>query len=68
MLKKICGRKKAKMEIDKAALSDVLLWVMSVAICSIIYFISGDGMRCIMFAILLIWGADRFIDWIGEGK
>ena len=56
------------MKLNKSALTDVILWLLVIVVSVGMYFISDEGVRCVLYIILLVWGADRFVDWISEGR
>lgn len=59
--------KKKKAILNKKCLSEVLLWLLLLIVFIGMYIlISNEVFRMILYAVIVLWGADRFIEWIDE--
>lgn len=58
---------KKKAILNKKCLSEVLLWLLLLIVFIGMYIlVSNEVFRMILYALIVFWGADRFIEWIDE--
>ena len=56
-----------KQKMNKEALNDVLMWLLLIIVFTAAYLIGkSDGFRFLLYIMVLMWGVDRFVEWIGD--